>query len=262
MRGFVSGFVLPMLLLAAALFNWSLISLADLLAFLFIQHSAPKNGLQSRRKSLVPWCTLTLSSLAILSNATFHIIWAIKGDDWSVAEAQWVNLVGFRSVQSWGSPSLPYFLVIHILAAFAAVIEVHRSRFDQDLCDSPEITIGSHLRVLCCLLLPGVQLVVGISHPSWASLPFFICSCIGLVNWSLTSNFLGLFQWWRYLFMYAGLNIFLLYVYQLPIEVSGTIECVAGFIGLYKIPCTTRAFRNLFWPFTSTFLHYAILDQM
>ncbi|KAJ6413922.1 hypothetical protein OIU84_006678 [Salix udensis] len=140
------------------------------------------------------------------------------------------------SVQSWGSPSLPYFLVIHILAAFAAVIEVHRSRFDQDLWDSPEITIGSHLRVLCCLLLPGVQLVVGISHPSWASLPFFICSCIGLVNWSLTSNFLGLFQWWRYLFMYAGLNIFLLYVYQLPIEVSGTIECVAGFIGLYKIP--------------------------
>ncbi|KAJ6682941.1 hypothetical protein OIU74_021070 [Salix koriyanagi] len=236
MRGFVSGFVLPMLLLAAALFNWSLISLADLLAFLFIQHSAPKNGLQSRRKSLVPWCTLTLSSLAILSNATFHIIWAIKGDDWSVAEAQWVNLVGFRSVQSWGSPSLPYFLVIHILAAFAAVIEVHRSRFDQDLWDSPEITTGSHLRVLCCLLLPGVQLVVGISHPSWASLPFFICSCIGLVNWSLTSNFLGLFQWWRYLFMYAGLNIFLLYVYQLPIEVSGTIECVAGFIGLYKIP--------------------------
>uniref|UniRef100_A0A6N2L9I4 Uncharacterized protein n=1 Tax=Salix viminalis TaxID=40686 RepID=A0A6N2L9I4_SALVM len=236
MRGFVSGFVLPMLLLAAALFNWSLISLVDLLAFLFIQHSAPKNGLQSRRKSLVPWCTLTLSSLAILSNATFHIIWAIKGDDWSVAEAQWVNLVGFRSVQSWGSPSLPYFLVIHILAAFAAVIEVHRSRFDQDLWDSPEITIGSHLRVLCCLLLPGVQLVVGISHPSWASLPFFICSCIGLVNWSLTSNFLGLFQWWRYLFMYAGLNIFLLYVYQLPIEVSGTIECIAGFIGLYKIP--------------------------
>ena len=36
--------------------------------------------------------------------------------------------------------------------------------------------------------------------------------------------------------MYAGLNIFLQYVYQLPIEVSGTIECVGGFIGLYKIP--------------------------
>lgn len=53
---------------------------------------------------------------------------------------------------------------------------------------------GSHLRVASCLLLPAIQLVVGISHPSWASLPFFIGSCVGLVDWSLTSNFLGLFR--------------------------------------------------------------------
>lgn len=53
-------------------------------------------GLRSQRRSFVPWCTLTLSSLAILSSATFHIIWAIKGDDWSVADAQWVKLVGFQ----------------------------------------------------------------------------------------------------------------------------------------------------------------------
>lgn len=55
---------------------------------------------------------------------------------------------------------------------------------------------GSHLRVASCLLFPAVQLVVGISHPSWISLPFFIGSCVGLVDWSLTSNFLGLFRWW------------------------------------------------------------------
>lgn len=54
---------------------------------------------------------------------------------------------------------------------------------------------GSHLQVASCLLLPAIQLVVGISHPSWASLPFFIGSCVGLVDWSLTSNFLGLFRW-------------------------------------------------------------------
>jgi hypothetical protein len=53
---------------------------------------------------------------------------------------------------------------------------------------------GYHLRVACCLLLPAAQLVVGISHPSWISLPFFVFSCIGLVDWSLTSNFLGLFR--------------------------------------------------------------------
>ncbi|MFQ6636421.1 hypothetical protein Gotur_014160, partial [Gossypium turneri] len=52
---------------------------------------------------------------------------------------------------------------------------------------------GSHLKVVSCLLLPAIQLVVGISHPLWISLPFFIGSCIGLVDWSLTSNFLGLF---------------------------------------------------------------------
>lgn len=57
---------------------------------------------------------------------------------------------------------------------------------------------GSRLRVASCLLLPGIQLVVGISNPSWLSLPFFVCSCVGLVDWSLTSNFLGLF---RYIFI-------------------------------------------------------------
>ncbi|XP_062084665.1 piezo-type mechanosensitive ion channel homolog isoform X2 [Humulus lupulus] len=95
--------------------------------------------------------------------------------------------------------------------------------------------IGSHVRVLCCLLLPGLQLVVGISHPSWTSLPFFICSGIGLVNWSLTSNFLGLFRWWRHILLYAGFNIILLYAYQLPIEYSEKLLWFANFIGLFRI---------------------------
>lgn len=42
-------------------------------------------------------------------------------------------------------------------------------------------------------------------------------------------------RWWRYLLLYAGLNIVLLYVYQLPIEFSGIMQSIAGFIGLYKI---------------------------
>ena len=53
---------------------------------------------------------------------------------------------------------------------------------------------GYRFRLVCCLLLPAVQLATGISNPSWLSLPFFICSCVGLVDWSLTSNFLGLFR--------------------------------------------------------------------
>lgn len=53
---------------------------------------------------------------------------------------------------------------------------------------------GSRLRIACCLLLPAIQLIAGISYPSWISLPYFIASCVGLVDWSLTSNFLGLFR--------------------------------------------------------------------
>ncbi|KAJ8899441.1 hypothetical protein K2173_018415 [Erythroxylum novogranatense] len=104
--------------------------------------------------------------------------------------------------------------------------------------------LGSHLSVTSCLLLPAIQLGVGISHPSWLSLPFFICSCVGLVDWSLTSNFLGLFRWWRPLQLYASLNIILLYVYQLPVEFPSIINWVADFIGLFKI-CAKSEWPNI-----------------
>ncbi|PKI68433.1 hypothetical protein CRG98_011174 [Punica granatum] len=101
-------------------------------------------------------------------------------------------------------------------------------------------------RNACCLLLPAVQLVVGISHPSWISLPFFIGSCVGLVDWSLTSNFLGLFRWWRALQLYAGVNIGLLYMYQLPAEFLDVFRWIADFIGLYWISPKSE------WPMISS----------
>ncbi|KAJ9131516.1 hypothetical protein P3X46_035171 [Hevea brasiliensis] len=243
MGRFLNGFALPVLLLTAASLNWSLMSLVDLIAFLFIQYAAPKIGFRSQRQSLLSWCTLVFSSLAVLSHAIFHIVWAVKGDQWSISDAQWAKLVGFISVHSWSLPYVICFLVIQVSAVFVAVIGIYGSRFHLDLLEdswlghlySSVTHIGSHLRVLCCLLLPAVQLVVGISHPSLASLPFFICSSIGLINWSITSNFFGLFQWWSYLLLYAGFNIVLLYAYQLPVKFPGIIQCVAGFIGLYKI---------------------------
>ncbi|CBI34341.3 unnamed protein product, partial [Vitis vinifera] len=231
------------LLQTGAFLDWSLISLVDLLAFLFIQFSAPKIGFRFQRRYLLSWCMLIFSFLAILSHAIFYIIWAVEGDQWNVADAQWAKLMGYLRVQSWRCPSVIYFLVIQLLVASVALLEIYGSKFGLDhhrnsclghLFSSIE-RIGSHLRVLCCLLLPAVQLVVGISHPSWTSLPFFICSCSGLVDWSLTSNFLGLFRWWRYLLLYAGLNMAVLYVYQLPIEFTKTFMWVANFLGLYKI---------------------------
>ncbi|KAK6243143.1 hypothetical protein QUC31_009552 [Theobroma cacao] len=243
MGKFLSGFVLPLLLLTAALLNWSLISLVDLLAFLFIQYAAPKIGFRFQRQSPLSWYTLIFSLLTVLSHAIFHIVWVMKEDQWSISDAQWARLIGFLRDQSWTFPSVTYFLVVQVLAAFVALYEIYGSRYGMDPkrvsfwghLYSFILHIGSHLRVLCCLLLPAVQLVVGISHPSWASLPFFICSSIGLVDWSLTSNFLGLFRSWRYLLLYAGLNIILLYVYQLPMEFSGIFQWLADFIGLYKI---------------------------
>ncbi|XP_054800330.1 piezo-type mechanosensitive ion channel homolog isoform X1 [Prosopis cineraria] len=243
MGKFLGGFVLPVLLLAAALINWSLISLVDLIAFLIIQYNAPKIGFHSRRHLLLLWSIIIFSVLVILSQVTYLVIWAVEGSSWSVPGVWWENLIGLMIVQSWRSPYVIYFLAVQLLVMFVALVDIHKNRLFlgtwQDSSCGQFLSIvgqiGSHLRVTSCLLLPAIQLVVGISHPSWASLPFFIGSCVGLVDWSLTSNFLGLFRWWRTLQLYAGFNIFLLYIYQLPVELPSIVERVADLIGLFKI---------------------------
>uniref|UniRef100_A0A1D1Y2D5 Protein PIEZO n=2 Tax=Anthurium amnicola TaxID=1678845 RepID=A0A1D1Y2D5_9ARAE len=136
-------------------------------------------------------------------------------------------------------------MVIQLAVALVAFIETrgnfisHQDSVLWNLSISVE-SLGPHLKVACCLLLPPLQLVVGISHPSWVSLPFFIGSCVGLVDWSLTSNFLGLFRWWRPLLIYACFNILILHLYQLPIEFPEVLTTVADFIGLSKISMTSE----------------------
>ncbi|XP_038681197.1 piezo-type mechanosensitive ion channel homolog isoform X2 [Tripterygium wilfordii] len=145
-------------------------------------------------------------------------------------------------IESWKSPAI-FFLVVQLLAVSAALIDMYGKRFGpvpwQDSCWGHILTIaehlGSRLRIASCLVLPAVQLVVGISHPSWVSLPFFIGSCVGLVDWSMTSNFLGLFWWWRPLQLYAGFSVGLLYVYQFPVKFPSMFQWIADFIGLFKI---------------------------
>ncbi|KAJ4836125.1 hypothetical protein Tsubulata_035435 [Turnera subulata] len=132
MGRFLSGFVLPMLLLTAALVNWSLMSMADLLAFLFVQYTAPKIGARSRRRSMASWYILCFSSLVIFSQAIFHIVCAIKGDQWSTADAQWAKLIGFLSSHSSRSTYATYFLVIQVLTVAVAAIEIYENRFYWD----------------------------------------------------------------------------------------------------------------------------------
>lgn len=204
MGRFLGGIVLPLLLLTAALLNWSLISLANLLAFLFILLSAPPPtiGFRCWRWTLISNYVITFSLLVIISHAIFHIIISVEGEQWRPSDAQWAKLFGFIRDESQMSPYLIYFLVLQLLAAVVALADIYWSRFVPDLSRYSSLQhlltsfeqIASHLRVVSCLLLPAVQLVAGISHPSWVSLPFFICSCIGLVDWSLTRNFIGLFR--------------------------------------------------------------------
>ena len=206
----------------ASLLDWSLISLVNMVIFFAIRFVAPRRGFHNWRLYLLYWCTVIYSAVAILAQVTFHIIWGIEGKGWIVAHSWWAKLVGFARDQPWESPSVIYFLIVQLSAAVLSLVEVFGSRIHQDSCwlnFSFDIEqIGYHFRVACCLLLPAVQLIVSISHPSWISLPFFVFSCIGLVDWSLTSNFLGLFRWWRLLEIYSVFSILLLYIYQLRVK--------------------------------------------
>ncbi|KAB2071038.1 hypothetical protein ES319_A08G195800v1 [Gossypium barbadense] len=252
MGSFLTGFALPLLLLTASLLNWSLISHVDLIAFLLIQYTAPKIGFRFRRKYLLLWPVIIFSLLVFLSQVAYLVIWAVGGYKQSVGDAWWLKLIGFMIIQSWRSPTVIYFLVTQLLVLVVALLDIHVNRFGlvpwRYTCWGHFLTVveqlGSHLKVASCLLLPAIQLVVGISHPSWISLPFFIGSCIGLVDWSLTSNFLGLFRLWKALQFYAGFSIFMLYVYQLPIEFSSMLQWIADFVGLFKI-CSTSEWTEI-----------------
>ncbi|XP_027349564.1 piezo-type mechanosensitive ion channel homolog [Abrus precatorius] len=243
MARFITGFALPMLLLTASIVNWSLISLLDLIAFLFIQYTASRKGSRFHQQYLISWSGLILSALILLSHAIFHIVLAIEGDQWSTADAQWAQLLGFIRVQSWRTFSIECFLVMQVLATFLSLLEIYGSWFGLDAwrdfhsehLRSSVVKIGSRLKGLCYLLLPAIQLIAGISHVSLVSLPFFICSCVGLVDWSLTSNYFGIFRWWRFLLFYAGFNIILLYMNQLPIEFPETFRWIFYHVGLFKL---------------------------
>ncbi|XP_025982938.2 piezo-type mechanosensitive ion channel homolog [Glycine max] len=172
MTRFIPGFALPMLLLIASMLNWSLISLLDLMAFLFIQYTASRKGEKLALILAMISCPSTIFDIMVCANV---------------------------------------------------------------ILSDPTLTCRSHLKGVCWLLLPAVQLIAGISHVSWVSLPFFICSSIGLVDWSWTSNYLGIFRWWRYLLFYAGFNIILLYICQLPIEFPETFKWTFYHFGLFKL---------------------------
>ncbi|KAJ9543235.1 hypothetical protein OSB04_022942 [Centaurea solstitialis] len=199
-------------------------------------------GYQSRERTVL-WFIVVFSLVAILSRVTFLLAWAIWCGRCTAEEPLWAKIIGFKIVQTWRSPVVIYLLILQLLAAFSAFTELHEIRLHlftwassclESLAAAIE-RIGSQVKVAFFLLLPVIQLVVGISNTSWVSLPYFISSCVGLVDWSSTSNFHGLFRWWRPLWLYAGFNIFFLYVYQLPTRLPTFLNEIGDFIGLHRI---------------------------
>ncbi|KAH7517167.1 hypothetical protein FEM48_Zijuj09G0033700 [Ziziphus jujuba var. spinosa] len=199
MANFLSGFLLPLLLLTAALINWSLISLVDLIAFLLIQFDVAKPGFHFRKRFLALWPVIIFSVLVILSQVIYLVIWAIEENRDSIADAWWAKLTGLMIIQSWKSPSMIFLLVVQLSAAAVALVDLHGSKFG----------------------------LISWRDSCWAHL-------------SLAVERLGL--WWRPLQLYAGFNIVILYIYQLPLEFPNMLQRVADFIGLFKITANSE------WP--------------
>uniref|UniRef100_M4DY56 Uncharacterized protein n=1 Tax=Brassica campestris TaxID=3711 RepID=M4DY56_BRACM len=199
MASFLLGFFLPSLLLAASLINWSLISFFDLIAFLLLHYIAPEIGYRFQRRHWLLWPIFIFSFAVLVAQALYLVLWATVGQHWDTSDSAWMSVIGFIILKSWRNPTVLYFLALQLLASLVALADIYSSRFGfvrwrwsrfSELFEH----LGSHLRVASCLLLPAVQLALGICNPSWVSLPFFVGSCAGLVDWSLTSNVSGLFR--------------------------------------------------------------------
>ncbi|TYI84649.1 hypothetical protein E1A91_D05G380000v1 [Gossypium mustelinum] len=89
------------------------------------------------------------------------------------------------------------------------------------------------------------------------------CYISAIFHWKLywtsglTSKFLGLFRLWKALQFYAGFSIFMIYMYQLPIEFSSMLQWIADFVGLFKI-CSTSEWTEI-CSFVSLVLFYIMV---
>ncbi|PWA88896.1 hypothetical protein CTI12_AA084740 [Artemisia annua] len=222
MGRFIGGFLLPLLLLTVTAslyprrfcFFSRLAQLEFVLTWQFASfsnytiHSSKKRFSNQGQNAAMAGHSFFISCHPFTSNIPYHMgfcVWKLHFRSTLVGKAVGIhdtNEVCVFRVETWRSPVVIYLLVVQLLVAFTAFVELHESRLGLSRHASTFFgrfssafeELGSHLKVAFCLLLPAVQLVVGISYSSWVSLPFFICSCVGLVDWSLTSNFHGLFR--------------------------------------------------------------------
>lgn len=101
-------------------------------------------------------------------------------------------------------------------------------------------------------------LPVSICSSSWPVLTYYSVYASSFLFTDL-HLFKWVWRWWRYLLFYAGLNIIILYTYQLPIELSSMFQWIANFLGLYKV--TSKSEWSQFCSGLSLVLFYFMVRQ-
>ncbi|KAL2642994.1 hypothetical protein R1flu_010581 [Riccia fluitans] len=241
MQASAIGALAPVMLLCAAFGSWSIISLFFLLAFFIVQYKSQRRGRHVTPRPLLWMSVVLLATGVIVTEGFIELAWAMVGSNWEISDSPWLDLLGFSRLNPWeGNLSVFLSLLPQFGVAITAACALYH---EQQLNGSAEASTwgeeGSPWRgALKNLLLPAVQIVVGLARPSWIALPYFVCSCVGLLHWSMTSNFIGLAWGWRPLLSCTGLHILLLYLYQLPISFPDSLTEVANYFGLFKVLAT------------------------
>lgn len=225
----------PAALLIASFMDCSLISLPFLVAFLFVQYKSQWRDINYRSKVFFWGLLLVYSTLAISFEGMTALIWSIEGRSWSIVSNWFFKLLGLARLNPW--LSLSHVLIVLGAQLVVIVTAACALNYEHDNGNLLDFSWGSSQfqAVLRSIVLPAVQLVAGIARPCWIAFPFFLFSCVWLLHWCITSNFVGLSWGWRRLLVFTGLDILLLYLYQLPFGYPEVILKIADYLGLFKV---------------------------
>ncbi|KAI5060462.1 hypothetical protein GOP47_0024882 [Adiantum capillus-veneris] len=228
------GAFAPAALLLVSFEDFNLLTLPFLLAFLCLQYKSLWTGISSQIKALSLGFIIAYSVVLLFLDCSTTILWYIKGKSWNWTSHWFPSLLGLDRLNPW--TSIPHiFLVVGSLVF--TIITAARAIIDgPNFCSVLDFSWGSvqFRAVIRSIILPTVQLVAAVARPCWICFPFFICSCIGLFHWAITGNFVGLSWGWNHLLVLTGLEILVLYVYQLPLSFPETVLKVSDYLGLFR----------------------------
>ncbi|MFS7912554.1 hypothetical protein Hanom_Chr02g00131301 [Helianthus anomalus] len=79
------------------------------------------------RGRMLLWSIVLFSFLVILSQVAFLITWAIECGSCDAEVPWWSKLLGFMIVETWRSPIVIYLLIVQLLVAVIAFVELHET---------------------------------------------------------------------------------------------------------------------------------------